>query len=359
MRLRTIKGSSVSDALRQVQEELGPNALVLETRTGEDSTEVIAADVEREEPAEGLMRLRAELALLRRELAQRGAREVQAVPAPATSGDAPAVQPHLVKVAARLREQEVHPQLVERVLKMLESAARSGGGPIDPRSSEFCRNAVAGLIPGIPASVAKKVRCYAFVGPPGAGKTTTIAKLAEQSRGAGDRSFGIITLDGDRPGAAELLAASAGRLGFPYAVVRGPDDILSVIDRLGNPKTVLIDTAGHGFRENAALVALRERLRMPHQVAVHLVLPASMESRALRATAGAFSRLGPASLVFTKIDETQVLGNLLNLPVALSLPVAALGHGPSIRGDLARATRKLIAELVLGRRTTNLEGARK
>lgn len=353
MRLRTIVGPSMDAALEQVQKELGPNAMVLETRTGAGGAEVVAADVEREEPAEGLMRLRAEIALLRRELLE--ARPAAPAPVAAAAEAArPAVHPRLALVEQRLRTMAVDRRLIQRVLTMLAEAKSRDTAPIDPRTSDACLNSVAGLLPGVGPAGRTAARAYAFVGPAGAGKTTTIAKLAELSRAEGDRSLAILSLDSERPGKTELLETTCARLGLGFAVARGGDDFGPAIDRIRDRRTVLIDTGGLGPREGAAIEVLRERLHHPGQVAVHLVVPANMEPLALRAAAELFRPLGPAAIVFTKVDETRVLGELINLPCALDLPVAAIGHGPSPVRDLAPATRRLVAELVLGRRSSDL-----
>ena len=348
MRLRTIVGKTVADALEKVQKELGPNALVLETTTEGGNAQVIAAEVERERPSDGLMRLRAEVALLRRELSSGAKPEAPANPQPT-------VLPRLARVERRLLEQDLRPELVARILKMVSKAPSAEGDPLDPARSDYCRNAVAGQVPGVKSNAAKPARCFAFVGPPGAGKTTTIAKLAEQTRHRGQRNLGILTLDGDRPGGSELLSACAERLGLPFQSVRGPEDICQAIDALGKLKTILVDTAGLGFRDKAALNALRERLHLPNQRAVHLVLPANVESDASLATAASYGPLSPAAVVFTKVDETERFGNLINVPSALDLPVAALCYGRVLTDDLAPATRPMIADLVLGRRTHTLE----
>lgn len=349
MRLRTVVGHSVSEALSRVQKELGPNALVLETRTRDGRAEVVAADVEREKPTEGLMRLRAEVALLRRELGERNN------PAP----ESPPVQTRLALVEKRLSEQDLHPELTTRVLEMIARAPNSEGDPIDPGKSTYARNAVAGLLPGIPPSGAAKPRCFVFVGPPGAGKTTTIAKLAEQTPRSAHRSLGILTLDGERPGSTEILRACSERLKVPMRTLRGPEEVEAALDSMAGQSTILLDTAGFSFRDRAAINALRERLRRPHQVAVHLVLPANLESMALRATARALECMKPSAITFTKLDETGRFGNLINLPVAMELPVAALCNGRSISGHLQPATRALVADLILGRRDSSLEKVRR
>jgi flagellar biosynthesis protein FlhF len=361
MRLKTFVGASMAEALDRVQKELGADALVLETRTRGEATEVVAAEVEREEPAEGVMKLRAEVALLRRDL-ERLAPGASTASQPLldvepTQG-APQEAPRLRQIGARLRAMGVAQALSRRILDLVANAPASEGDPIDPRKSPFTLSAIAGMLPGIGPAGEKTARCFAFVGPGGAGKTTTIAKLAEQRAAKGDKNFAVLSLDADRPGGADLLAKQADRLGIAFAAVRGSLDIQRALEVVGAPRLVLIDTAGIGPRESAALDALRERLGDDAKLAVHLVLPANLEEQAMQMAARTFQSMRPATLVFTKVDETARLGSLLNVPVALELPVAALGHGRSLDGHLAPGTRRLIAELVLGLRPPTLAGGR-
>lgn len=349
MRLRTITAKTVADALEKVAEEMGEDALVLETRTVDGGAEVVAADVEREEPSDGLMRLRAEVALLRREL---GILVPRPTAAPVPVG---VTQDRFAPVEARLVEQGVAPHLVERLLTMLARAPRGEGNPIDPKKSDYCRNALAGILPGVGPPGVARARCFAFVGPSGAGKTTTLAKLAEQSRLGGPK-IALASLDGGRPGGTEVLARTAERLKIPFAQARGPEGLLRALDTIGAADRILVDTAGLGPRENAALHALRERLGAA-PIGVHLVLPANLEPRALARAAEAYRPLRPSAIVFTKVDETELFGGMINLPASLDLPVAALTHGPSVRGDLLASSRNLIADLVLGRRAPPRGGA--
>lgn len=361
MRLKTFVGASMAEALDRVQKELGADALVLETRSRGDATEIVAAEVEREEPAEGVMKLRAEVALLRRDL-ERLAPGAQPAPLPMPAAEAapgtPQEAPRLRPIASRLRAMGVSEPLLRRILDLVANAPAAEGDPIDPRKSPFTLSAVAGMLPGIGPTPEKTARCFAFVGPGGAGKTTTIAKLVEQRAAKGDKNFAVLSLDADRPGGADLLAKQADRLGIAFAAVRGSLDIQRALEVVGAPRLVLIDTAGIGPRESVALDALRERLGDESKVAVHLVLPANLEEQAMQMSARSFQPMKPSTLVFTKVDETARLGSLLNVPVALELPIAALGHGRSLDGHLAPGTRRLVAELVLGLRPPTMAGGR-
>lgn len=337
MRLRTIRDRTMSSALERVRRELGPDALVLETHEGDDGVEVVAAEAGREPPEEGIARLRAELALLRRELKQ------ATPPRPGR----PAVAPRLEPVVRRLEEQGVGALFIARVRDILADAPPEEGDPIDPATSDWARRAVAGLLPGVARSRGVEPRCFAFVGPPGAGKSTTLAKVLLQTRQPD--SVGVVTLD-DRPGADRLVAQVAERAGIPFVRARGRHGLAEAFERIGAPRRVLVDTAGRGAREAAALEALAERLRGPVPIAVHLVLPANLEPTACLETARSYQALSPRAVVFTKLDECWRHGPLIDVPCTLDRPIAALAYGQRVDADLVAAQRWFVADLVLGRR---------
>lgn len=409
MRLKTIVSPSVSHALEQVNLELGPHALILETEQEGELTRIVAADVEREEPIEGLMRLRAEIALLRRELQQQNeiiralvvrtrengmaysqsvvantvhanpihANPIHANPAqanPARSIAAPStgvpsnaiVRPTRTATVAtnpealasrarfaflerRLREQGVRGDLIERVLTLCVDAPPSEGDPLQPTKSEWCVTALAGVMPGIGPAGNRKARCFVFVGPPGSGKSTMLAKLLQQSKSPDHAGLAVISLD-DRAASNVLLQRTTQRLRVRHAVARGAEDLVRVIKDLNEPKTLLIDTAGYSSRERRAIAALRERMPQAGQVVVHLVLGGDQDDATTVAAARSFADASPSALLLTRLDLATRFGGIVNASAALSLPIAALGHGAALAGDLTVPNRRQVAELVLGRR---------
>lgn len=408
MRLKTILSPSVSRALEQVNQELGPNALILETEQQGDFTRVIAADVEREEPIDGLMRLRAELALLRREMQQqsevlrrlvgahgelmRAKDAITPAPTPAAPAAAPApaqaptskrstasapvfeqvsrsdaavvrraeviaeiskplpVPARLELVDRRLRDQGLRPDLIRRVLTILDAAPKTEGDPLAPSKSDFVMNAVAGLIPGAPVDATKRVRCFFFVGPAQSGKSTTIAKLLQQTRRPETAGVVVVTLDPERSKQDDLIPRTARRLHVPHLCVRGGEELLRGLKVLGDPKTILVDTGAFGAREKNTLVALRERFHQPGQIAVQLVLRGDQRLGEAERVGKTFAPIGPTALILTMVDAAERFGELVNAPAALELPISALGTGKALSGDLLPATRRIVAEIVTGRR---------
>ncbi len=379
MRLKTIVSPTVSRALEQVNHELGPHALILETLQEGEMTRVVAADVEREEPIEGLMRLRAEIALLRRDLqqqnetvrlllAERKEREMatqahaSAIQAPplvappseqAAETTAPAIgaltKPRLLAIERRLRDQGVRDDIVRRALALCAAAPASEGDVLLPHKSEYCMNVVAGLIPGVGPLGTKKARCFVFVGPPGSGKSMTLAKLLQQVKNPDRAGIALVSLD-DREKSTALLQRTAQRLRVPHIAARGAEDLVRGLKTLGEPRTILIDTAACGMRERRAIDALRERLPQAGQVAVHLVLKAGRDDSIATTQGPVLAELHPSSLIVTGVDIAARVGCLINLPATLNLPIAAIGHGTALAGDLTIPTRRQIAEIVLGKK---------
>jgi hypothetical protein len=114
-------------------------------------------------------------------------------------------------------------------------------------------------VPARPAPAARgsrgsrgaRPRLIALVGPTGAGKTTTIAKLATSALAFGHQRVGLLGLDGYRVGAVEQLATYAELAGLPLATATSEAELAPALARLADCEVVLIDTPGHA----AALAA--------------------------------------------------------------------------------------------------------
>jgi len=184
---------------------------------------------------------------------------------------------------------------------------------------------------------------YAFVGPTGVGKTTTIAKIAARHvLKHGADSIALISTDTYRIGARDQLLTFARILGTPMHTATDARDLGRVLDGLRNKKLVLIDTAGMSQRD----VRLAEQfatLRVEDaKVRPVLVLSAATERGALDEALAAFSSAEPKALVITKIDESALLGPILSLAIESRLPVVYVSDGQRVPEDLHVAASKRI-----------------
>lgn len=177
----------------------------------------------------------------------------------------------------------------------------------------------------------------ALVGPTGAGKTTTIAKLAATFAARHNaRDVALITTDTVRVGGREQLHSYGRQLGIAVHEADGDAGLAATLERLRDYKLVLIDTAGLGQRDKG-LVAQLNWLNSAGQVHTLLVLPANSHGSDLDEVVRRFGSARPQGVVLTKVDETGRLGSVLSVVVDHQLPIAWITDGQRVPEDLHRA----------------------
>ncbi|WP_411850912.1 AAA family ATPase [Stenotrophomonas sp. LGBM10] len=184
----------------------------------------------------------------------------------------------------------------------------------------------------------------ALVGPTGAGKTTTIAKLASRfAEKHAARDVALVTTDTGRIGAREQLYGFGRQLGIAVHEANSGTDLSQLLERLQDYKLVLIDTAGLGPRDRA-LAAQLQWLRAADRIRTLLVLPANTSFGDMDEVVRRFSAANPQGVVLSKLDETGRFGTALSVAVDHRLPITWVTDGQDVPEDLHRASA---ANLVL------------
>ncbi|MEJ1098701.1 MULTISPECIES: flagellar biosynthesis protein FlhF [unclassified Pseudoxanthomonas] len=184
----------------------------------------------------------------------------------------------------------------------------------------------------------------ALVGPTGAGKTTTIAKLAAAFAAKHNaRDVALVTTDTIRVGGREQLHSYGRQLGIAVHEADSDVSLAQTLERLRDYKLVLIDTAGLGQRDKN-LVGQLNWLRSTGTVHTLLVLPANSHFGDLDEVVRRFSGANPQGVVLTKLDETGRLGSALSVVVDHQMPMTWVTDGQRVPQDLHRANS---AHLVL------------
>ncbi|WP_313179055.1 flagellar biosynthesis protein FlhF [Stenotrophomonas sp.] len=210
------------------------------------------------------------------------------------------------------------------------------------------RGLMLGLIsrklPIAPVDPLEEGGVIALVGPTGAGKTTTIAKLASRfAEKHAPRDVALVTTDTMRVGAREQLYGYGRQLGIAVHEANSGTDLDQLLERLQDYKLVLIDTAGLGPRDRA-LAAQLQWLRAARQVRTLLVLPANTSFGDMDEVVRRFGAANLQGLVLSKLDETGRFGNALSVAVDHALPITWVTDGQDVPEDLHRASA---ANLVL------------
>jgi flagellar biosynthesis protein FlhF len=183
----------------------------------------------------------------------------------------------------------------------------------------------------------------AVVGPTGAGKTTTIAKLAARwCMQHGSQDLALVSTDAYRIGARDQLMTYARILGAPMHAANSGRDLARVLDRLKSKKLILIDTAGMGPRD-VRLTEQLSALRLGDARArVLLALPAQGEGHALEEIVQAFAPLSPAACILTKVDEAASLGAVISTTLRHRLKIAYVCDGQRVPEDLHAAHQRRV-----------------
>jgi flagellar biosynthesis protein FlhF len=175
----------------------------------------------------------------------------------------------------------------------------------------------------------------ALVGPTGAGKTTTIAKLAARwSLKHGAKDLALISTDAYRIGAREQLSTYARILGAQMHTANTGKELARLLERLKSKKLVLIDTAGMGARDERLSRQLSALHLGAARARVYLTLPAHGDAHALDEMVGSFAKISPTACILTKVDEAASLGAVISTALRHQLRIAYLCNGQRVPEDL-------------------------
>jgi flagellar biosynthesis protein FlhF len=371
MEQRTFQAREIREALALVRRELGPDAVILQTRRipgpafgllGGSLIEVTAAapHVEAPAPAPAKPAKSVDDRPIRALLAGRRAdRERTREPKPsvaamiegdpgaavAAASGAAGPAPHAA-LRRRLLAAMVPRDLCERWLRDLGAVGNDVAARADAEARlRAILHDTLGKSSGL-APAGRRV--VALVGPSGVGKTTTLAKIAASMNLVAGKRVAIVSLDDGRLGATSALRGYAKLLDVPFTSVPG-SGLAQAIAAAGDAELVLVDTAGISPAQPAAFEELGRRLaRAGEPVFVHLCVAAATRAEELERIAHLYRPLEPGAVLVTKVDEAVAIGSVLGLRARSSLPFSFVTTGPQVPDDLVQANPDVLIDLLLG-----------
>ncbi len=190
-----------------------------------------------------------------------------------------------------------------------------------------------------------------FIGPTGVGKTTTIAKLAGRYCVEEKKKVALLTADTYRIAAAEQLRTYANILETPFRVIYTPEELQAAIDDYWDCDYIFIDTAGRSHQNAEQLEKMKEMvagLKRPEKYQVFLVLSATTKYRDLQKIADCYGKIADYELIFTKLDETEAVGNLLNMKLYTGAQIAYVTCGQNVPDDMEMFNPQKTVKQILG-----------
>lgn len=339
MHLRRYRSTNVKDALAKARGELGPGALVLSTKTvtavgwrgwlGAREVELTAAadrplEDEVVAPSVGWPN---PVSVIRAKRAT-----------PSTAGE----RDGRAALLARLAATGLDRVLAEHVAHAVPGSGRRGAG------DAMLQQALADILSDVAAGAETLAPIEVFVGPPGMGKTTSIAKLAAQARAGRGQRLVLASADSLRPGALEQLRVYASIMGSPFMAARTPEELAGILADAS--ATVLVDTAGRSVNSTESLVPALECLTGRIDVRTHLVVGADTPARVLDRLLDQYRDLKPQRVVLTKVDEVDSIAPLIGYLKRRHMALSYLGVGQRVPEDLQVASPVMVASHILGTR---------
>lgn len=197
-------------------------------------------------------------------------------------------------------------------------------------------------------SDSKQKRIISFIGPTGVGKTTTIAKLAAQFALFQRKKVSIITIDTYRIGAVEQLKIYGEIIGASVDVVMNPVELVEAVEKNIDKDVIFIDTAGRSYKNAMQIRMLKSFLEKIPQGEVFLVLSCSTKEQDLVKNIEKFGPLKFSQFIFTKTDETDNLGAILNLALEFKIPVGYITNGQNVPDDIEVMNPDKLVKTLLG-----------
>lgn len=186
---------------------------------------------------------------------------------------------------------------------------------------------------------------YAFVGPTGVGKTTSLAKIAARFvLRYGAEKLGLVTMDTYRIAAQEQLIMYGKILGVSVCVAQDDVALTRVIRQLNDKKLILIDTAGMNPADERVSQQMDLLTSHLHSISTVLVLPATSHYRVLIDAIKRYQINCMEQCIITKLDESLALGGILSAIAETGVGVSYLTNGQRVPEDIKMATRHQLIE---------------
>jgi flagellar biosynthesis protein FlhF len=383
MRIKRYEAPTIQEALMKVKKDLGPEAVILYTKTfrkggvlglfGRPVAEITAGVdlnlledlgkrpaggavsapvMERKEtapkaavaaggnmpqppPMGSLNPVRAKVKALQRELNEMKTSSTATVVRELGSLDSAVVLSEgFGKIKKKMAKQEVEDFLVQKMIKGMIA------DKIDPENESevfaWLYRFVSGVLklaPPPPGANFQKV--LAFVGPTGVGKTTTLAKLAARFSLIERKKVAMVTADTYRIAATEQLKTYGKIMGIPVEVADSEADILALLAKYKNVDLVLLDTAGRSPSNEEQLDELKHFISKSQADEIHLVISATTKYYDMIRIIERFGSAVPINrMIFTKLDETRYYGAFLNLMNNFQIPLSYYATGQNVPDDL-------------------------
>lgn len=376
MRIKSINGSNMADAMNKVRQELGDDAIILSTQDLPSGETQITAAIERSDPEPATFipkkangwasnwdsdwKLEAEQPHEKRKKIQNRVVKKEVVNSKPSAPAAPTEDKTFLRQKAKAKSPTAKPIKVTPQVETLVQAMAYHGVPT-LLAERICRSALSAETEDTTLALAASLdkhfdfapkfstrkKPLMLVGPPGVGKTMTIAKMAASAT-MGGRPVHVVTTDKSRAGAVDQLKAFTDILKLKLWVSNGAENLSEILAKpeLNDGAHILIDTGGINCYETSELEGLAEQIVIGESE-IMVVLPAGSDAAEMSDTAQKFAAIGANRMLVTRLDTTRRYGGVLTAADKANLSFSYACVSPSVASGMHVLTPVNLARLIL------------
>lgn len=256
-------------------------------------------------------------------------------------------------IYTKLIDNDVNEKYANMIISEIEGSLKKESN-IDNLLSGVYQKIILKLEEPKPITIGKKPKVAFFIGPTGVGKTTTIAKIASTFKLVHQTKVAFITADTYRIAAVEQLNTYASIIDCPVDVVYSVDEIEECLKRYQAYDLILVDTAGRSHKNDEQMTEIIELIQKVvdmqdiYDVEIFLTLSITTKYKDLVRITEAYKDVQEYKIIFTKLDETCCLGNILNLKLLTNAPLSYTTSGQNVPNDIEVINEQGLAKQLLG-----------
>lgn len=252
----------------------------------------------------------------------------------------------------KLLDNEVDEKFADEIIGDIESSLKKESN-IDSILAAVYQKIILKLGEPKVIKCGEKPKVIFFIGPTGVGKTTTIAKIASHFKLEKYSKVAFITSDTYRIAAVEQLNTYASIIDCPVNVVYSADEMKECLDEFKTFDLILVDTAGRSHKAEEQMVELSELIetvkgREDFDYEIYLTLSVTTKYKDLINITQKYKDISDWSIIFTKLDETCCLGNILNIKLLTGASLSYTTSGQNVPNDIEVINEQGLAKLLLG-----------